>query len=73
MFLEKNFFSFKFEFDLVFLLVCLKQPMAVGEGSVNHPKNLRSRDVDDLGHVIDVDFIGKILVFDDISNVKKKM
>ena len=47
--------------------------MAVGEGSVNHPKNLRSRHDDDLGHVIDVDFIGKILVFDDISNVKKKM
>ena len=46
--------------------------MAVGEGSVNHPKNLRSRDDDDLGHVIDVDFIGKILVFDDISNVEKK-
>ena len=47
--------------------------MAVGKGSVNPPKNLRSRDGHDLGHMIDVDFIDQILIFDDISNAEKKM
>ena len=45
--------------------------MAVGKGSVNPPKNLRSRDGHDLGHMIDADFIDQILIFDDISNAGK--
>ena len=45
--------------------------MTVGKGSVNPPKNLRSRDGHDLGHMIDVDFIDQILIFDDTSNAEK--
>ena len=39
-------------FALVFFLVCLKQYMAVGEGSVNPPKNLRSRHGHDLDYCL---------------------
>ena len=46
--------------------------MAVGAGSVNPPKNLRSRHGHELSVVIIVDSIDQILVFDDISNVEKK-
>ena len=46
--------------------------MTVGKGSVNPPKNLRSRDGHDLGHMIDVDFIDQILIFDDRSNLLVK-
>ena len=46
--------------------------MAVGKRSVNPPKNLRSRDGHDLGHMIDVDFIDQILIFDDRSNLLVK-
>ena len=47
--------------------------MAVGEGSVNPSKNLRYRHGHDLGHVIDVDFIDQIFIFDDISSVEKNV
>ena len=70
--LKNIFFTQIRVFDLVLLLVCHKQHMAVGEGSVNPPKNLRSRHGHDLGLVIIIDSIDQILIFDDISNVENK-
>ena len=51
-FFKKYFFYSNLSFALVFFLVCLKQYMAVGEGSVNPPKNLRSRHGHDLDYCL---------------------
>ena len=50
--LKNIFFTQILVFALVFFLVCLKQYMAVGEGSVNPPKNLRSRHGHDLDYCL---------------------
>ena len=42
-----------------------------GEECKSTPKISRSRHGHDLGHVIDVDLIDQILIFDDISNVER--
>ena len=44
---------------------------STGEECKSTPKISRSRHGHDLGHVIDVDLIDQILIFDDISNVER--
>ena len=72
LFLKKKSSTQIWVFQFGFLLVCLKQHMAVDEGSVNPPKNLTIQTWSWPGHGIYVDFIDEILIFDDISNDGKK-